>query len=239
MEIKAILFDLDGTLLPMDQDKFIGAYAKALAARMMQRGYEPKKFIESLWAGVGAMVKNDGSCTNNDAFWKAFCAIHGEKAMEDKPFVDEFYRTEFNQIQSSCGFTPEAKKLVEDLKKIGVKLVLATNPLFPEMATAHRIRWAGLSPEDFELFTTYDNSHFCKPNPKYYLEILEKIGCEPEECVMVGNDVSEDMIARELGMKVFLLTDCLINKEEKDIDLYPHGSFGELRGRLITWIEQR
>ena len=236
MTIKAILFDLDGTLLPMDQDKFIGAYAKALAMRMMQKGYEPKKFIDSLWAGVGAMVKNDGSCMNHDAFWKAFCAIHGEKVMEDKPFVEEFYRIEFNQIQASCGYTQKSKELIDELKGTGVKIVLATNPLFPEMATAHRIRWAGLAPEDFELFTTYDNSRFCKPNLKYYLEILEKIGCKPEECIMVGNDVSEDMIAEQLGMKVFLLTDCIINKEEKDINLYPHGSFEELRAFLLARI---
>lgn len=236
MAIKAILFDLDGTLLPMDQDKFISAYAKALATRMMQKGYEPKKFIDSLWAGVGEMVKNDGSCINNNAFWNAFCKIYGEKAMEDKPFVDEFYRTEFNQIQTACGYTPKAKYLIDELKEKEVKIVLATNPLFPEMATAHRIRWAGLQPEDFELFTTYDNSSFCKPNLKYYSEILEKIGCKPEECIMVGNDVSEDMIAEQLGMKVFLLTDCIINKEEKDIHLYPHGSFEELKKYLFTYI---
>ena len=236
MAIKAILFDLDGTLLPMDQDKFIGAYAKALAMRMVQKGYEPKKFGDSLWAGVGSMVKNNGKCLNKDAFWNTFCAIYGESAMNDKPFVDEFYRTEFNQIQTSCGYTPKAKELIDQLKETGVKIVLATNPLFPEMATAHRIRWAGLAPEDFELFTTYDNSTFCKPNLSYYMEILEKIGCKPEECIMVGNDVSEDMIAEQLGMQVFLLTDCIINREEKDIDLYPHGSFEELRAFLLARI---
>ena len=46
---------------------------------------------------------------------------------------------------------------------------------------------------------------------------------------MVGNDVGEDMIAQQLGMKVFLLTDCIINKEEKDIAKYPQGSFEELK----------
>ena len=236
MKIKAILFDLDGTLLPMDQDLFVKAYFKALAARLAPKGYEPQKLLESLWAGIGAMVKNDGSCINEVAFWKTFSAIHGERAMEDKPYVDEFYREEFNKVQTSCGFTPKAKELIECLKQKEVQLVLATNPLFPEMATAHRIRWAGLQPEDFCLFTTYNNSHYCKPNPKYYLEILEKIGCRPEECIMVGNDVEEDMIVTELGMRVFLLTDCLINKEEKDISEYPQGSFEELWAYLEELI---
>ena len=109
-----------------------------------------------------------------------------------------------------------------------MRIVLATNPLFPSIATESRMRWAGLAPDDFELYTTYENSSFCKPNPKYYEEILGKLGVSAEECLMVGNDVTEDMIAETLGMKVFLLTDCLINKENKDISAFVNGSFSEL-----------
>ena len=108
------------------------------------------------------------------------------------------------------------------------RVALATNPLFPAVATLSRIQWAGLNPEDFELVTTYENSRFCKPNPDYYREILGKLKLDGEECLMVGNDVGEDMIARRLGMKVFLLTDCLINKDNADISQFPNGSFPEL-----------
>ncbi len=45
---------------------------------------------------------------------------------------------------------------------------------------------------------------------------------------MVGNDVDEDMVAENLGLKVFLLTDCMISKGGAAIDKYPHGSFPEL-----------
>lgn len=233
MAIKAILFDLDGTLLPMDQDTFVRAYFKALAMKLIPMGYDPQKLQESLWQGIGAMVQNDGSDINESVFWKVFSEIHGERALLDKPSVDEFYKEEFNKVQSSCGYTPKAKALIEELKQYNKKLVLATNPLFPQMATEHRIRWAGLSPEDFCLYTTYNNSCYCKPNPTYYQEILDKIGCEPQECIMVGNDVTEDMAAQKLGMQVFLLTDCLINKENMEIEEFPHGDFEELRRFLI------
>lgn len=228
MGVKAVLFDLDGTLLPMDQEVFVKTYCKLLAVRLATRGYEPKQFVDCLWQGVGAMVKNDGSMTNEEAFWKVFTDIYGEEAMKDKPFVDEFYRTEFNQVQSSCGFTPSARKIIDEVKAGGKMVVLATNPLFPAAATENRMRWAGLTPEDFHYYTTYDNSSYCKPNLKYYQEILSKIGCEARECIMIGNDVGEDMIAEELGMQVFLLTGCLINTKEVDIERYPHGGFEEL-----------
>ena len=114
------------------------------------------------------------------------------------------------------------------LKENNYKLIAATNPLFPKVATFARLRWAGVSPDDFELVTTYEDSTFCKPNPKYYNEILQKLNLNPEECLMVGNDVGEDMVAKTLGINVFLLTDCLINKKGEDISVYPNGNFNDL-----------
>ena len=137
-------------------------------------------------------------------------------------------------MRTVCGFTTAAREVIDIVKRKGKIPVLATNPLFPSVATENRIRWAGLVPEDFAVYTTYENSHYCKPNPKYYLELLDKVGVKPQECLMVGNDVSEDMVAETLGMKVFLLTDCLINKGEKDISEYSRGGFEELKKYLSS-----
>ena len=145
---------------------------------------------------------------------------------------EEYYRTEFQKAREVCGFNPLAAEAIREIKAMGYQTVLATNPLFPAIATYSRLRWAGLEPEDFSLITTYENSRHCKPNPAYYRDILETLGLKAEECVMVGNDVTEDMIAQTLGIKVFLLTDCIINKENKDYSSYPNGSFPE----LITFI---
>ena len=85
---------------------------------------------------------------------------------------------------------------------------------------------------DFEGYTTYENSSFSKPNPKYYEELINRYSLVPDECLMVGNDVEEDMIAGTLGMHVYLITDCLLNKKNKDISEYDHGSFDDLRSFL-------
>ena len=233
MSIKAVLFDLDGTLLPMDQEEFVKAYLGLLGKRLAPKGYEFEKFIKVMWAGVGAMVKNDGTCSNEERFWKVFTEAFGEKSLEDKPFIDEFYHNEFNKVQAVCGFDPKAKEIIELVKEKGLLPILATNPLFPHTATENRMRWAGLEPEMFAAYTTYEDCHFCKPNPKYYEELLQKLNLKPEECIMVGNDVDEDMIPTEkLGMKGFLLTDCLINKSEQEIQKYPHGDFDALKKLL-------
>ena len=223
-----VLFDLDGTLLPMDLDRFVRSYFKKLADKLAPLGYEPQMLMKAVGTGIGAMSGNDGRKTNQEAFWEAFVNIYGEKAKADVPVFDAFYKNEFNEVQKDCGFNPESAQIVRGLKERGVRVVLATNPLFPAAATQNRIRWAGLVPEDFEFITTYENSSFCKPNLAYYEEILRKVGVSAQECVMVGNDVTEDMAAGKLGMQVFLLTDCLINKGMEDISAYPHGGFEEL-----------
>ena len=200
--LTTILFDLDGTLLPMDQEVFVKDYLNRLAAKMVPYGYDPQMLVKAVWRGTGAMV--EVNCET------------------------DFCETEFQECRHSCGFQPAAAETIRTLHAMGYRTVLATNPLFPPTATQSRVRWAGLTPEDFEFITTYDNSSFCKPNPDYYREILGKLGLNAGECLMVGNDVNEDMIAQTLGMQVFLLTDCLINKDGKDISQYPYGSFPEL-----------
>ena len=229
MKITTILFDSDGTLLPMDNDEFTKGYFKLLVKKLAPYGYEPQKLIDGIWSGTAAMVKNDGTKTNEQAFWEKFSEVFGEKALADKPLFDEFYKKEFQNAKAICGYNPKAAIAVHTIKEMGFRIALATNPIFPSTATESRISWAGFDPNDFELYTTYENIGYCKPNPEYYREIARRLGVSPEQCLMVGNDVTEDMeAAQKAGMSVFLLTDCLINKERKDISVYPRGSFEQL-----------
>ena len=229
-----VLFDLDGTLLPMDQNVFVKAYFGGLAKRLAPHGYDPEKLIAAIWKGTGAMVKNDGAKTNEAVFWDVFANIFGDSARADEPKFDAFYQEDFDKVSVSCGYNKKAKETVDAIKARGFRVALATNPIFPSIATEKRMAWAGVKVSDFELFTTYENSCYCKPDPRYYQAVVDALNVAPEECLMVGNDVGEDMIAQTLGMKVFLLTDCLINKEDTDISVYPHGSFDELLAYVDT-----
>ncbi len=226
--ITTILFDLDGTLLPMNEDLFIQAYFQVLTKKLIPHGYDADTLIAAVWAGTKAMVKNDGTSTNEIVFWKAFSSLLGEKCVQDLPVFDDFYRNEFQNVRANCGFDPSAKEVISALKGMGLKVILATNPIFPAVATHSRIRWAGLEPEDFAYISTYENSRFSKPNLQYYQEILDKLNLSSGECIMVGNNVEEDMIAGDLGMDTFLCPAYLINRQEKDISPYRQGTLQEL-----------
>lgn len=230
--IRNVLFDLDGTLLPMDMDEFTTGYFKLLVAKLMPLGIDGKELIGHIWAGTKRMVQNEGTRPNMDAFWEYIQDTFKDKTPEIRERCEDFYANEFDGGRQFCGYNDKVPGLVSDIKKAGYRIILATNPIFPDVATVKRTSWAGLSVDDFEGYTTYENSTFCKPNPAYFSEVCRRFGLEPKECLMVGNDAEEDVAAAKCGMQVFLITDCLVNKKNADISNIPHGSFDDLRNFL-------
>lgn len=234
MRPTTILFDMDGTLLPMDPDRFTAYYFRLLGELLREHGYDPRPIESAIWRGTAAMVRNDGSRPNEEAFWPAFFAAAGYPGRERelRQLLMLFYTDEFDSASVSCGYTPRAAETVAFCRACGWDLVVATNPIFPAEAMRIRLRWAGVDPDDFVRITSYENSTFSKPSPAYYREILRALGRTPEECVMIGNDVTEDMVAQTLGMRVFLLTDDLLNRDGLPLDPYPHGGYDELQAFL-------
>lgn len=227
-DITTLMFDLDGTLLPMDLEDFTNTYFSLLAKKAAPYGYEPKALVAAVWKGTKAMIINDGSRPNDQRFWEVFAGELGEKILELRPVFDRFYAGEFNGAKTAVRENPLAKRAVEAAKRAGYTVILATNPLFPLVGVATRLNWLGLSPEDFSHVTCYENCSYCKPNPMYYTQILERAGKRPEECLMIGNDVREDAIAAgKAGLSAYLITDCLENAGNDDISAVPNGSFAE------------
>ena len=103
MKQKTVLFDLDGTLLPMDQDAFTKGYFTLLVQKLAPHGYDPAALVDNIWAGTAVMVANDGTRTNEEAFWSKLVHIYGEKVRQDIPLFDAFYREEGSRSRSTGG----------------------------------------------------------------------------------------------------------------------------------------
>lgn len=211
---KAILFDLDGTLLPMDMKEFTEGYFVDLYKSARVPEIDIKDFIDIVWKSTYAMMKNDGSVTNRDAFWNSFAALTGYSAEEieeiDRKCLS-FYGNEFKASKRFCQDNPLAKKAVAVAREKAEKVILATNAIFPKVGQLSRLEWIDLKEADFDLITNYESGYYCKPNPKYFLDIMEKMNLKPEECLMIGNDEREDMLcASSVGIDCFLVTDTMI-----------------------------
>ena len=198
-------------------------------------GFEAKLAVRAVWAGTKAMMQNDGSCLNKVRFWEAFSEDMGltsEKLGIVEAECDKFYSNEFDAVKSVTKPNDISARIVRGMASKGFTVVLATNPLFPECAVETRLRWIGLSLQDFGLVTHYSNSTYCKPHPGYYREIFSKINKAPDQCLMVGNNPAEDMSVGELGAETFLVTDYLENATEADITAYKRGSLATLETHL-------
>ena len=186
------------------------------------------------WEGAAAMGKNDGETLNREVFWRAMNDVCGKDMRLFEDEFDEFYRAEFTAAKAATRENPCAAKTVALLRERGCRLIVATNPIFPKSATYARLRWAGLEPNDFDYITVYDNCSSSKPNLNYYYDICAVCGIKPEDSIMVGNDVDEDMCAAKLGFDTYLITDCLINRSEKDINRWKHGSFEDFYRLVVS-----
>lgn len=225
---KAIMFDLDGTLVPMDMKEFTEGYFVGLGKKLAPFNFEHKELVDAIWTGTAAMVKNDGSRTNREAFWETFEKITGKPGKEVDPYCLSFYENEFIEAKCFTQDNPLAKEAVKIAHEKAEKVVLATNPLFPMAGQITRLKWIDLTPEDFLFVTAYEDCVNCKPNPAYFLYVCEKAGVKPEECLMIGNDENEDMYAASsVGMDCYLVTDTMI-KSEKHPWQGPKGTFAEM-----------
>lgn len=215
--LKVVLFDLDGTLLPLDTDKFISIYLEKVTL-FSRNIIKPDLFFKSLMDSTEAMLKNNGNFTNEEVFMKNFLPAVGKDRDMMYSHFNDFYEQEFPKLKSllasSSDYSSWILKAIKELIDKGYTLVVATNPVFPEIAMKERMTWAGVLDFSWSLITSYENSSCCKPNIQYYVDICNKLNVSPNHCLMVGNDVQEDMVAGSIGMKTYLVTDFLIDRGE-------------------------
>lgn len=224
---KAILFDLDGTLLPVKDDDLAKKYVELLVQKFSHK-YDAKTFFHTLYTSIGKMVQNDGKESNEAVFWNYFSSVFGPVSKQDLEAFALFYEQEYLQLKEVCKENPYVREIIEAAKSSYEKVILATNPFFPRRAIVHRLEFAGLKEEDFTWITSYETSHFCKPNPSYYQEILSRFDLKPEEVLMVGNHKIEDGEASSsLGIECILVGDYLLPKDDLSTR-FPHYEMKDL-----------
>ena len=188
-------------------------------------GYDSKLVIKGIWSGTYAMLKNNGERTNQEVFWETFATFGLGEVETVKQQVDSFYTNEFKQVRKVLRGERNLRETIDGLKEKGYALTLATSPIFPLVAIKERLSWIGLTLEDFGVVTSYENCHFCKPQLGYYQEVLNRAGFSARESLMVGNDITDDMPAGDLGIQTYLVTDIPEHEQEGDRQRYSHGTF--------------
>lgn len=235
---ETIFFDLDGTLLPIDMDEFLGAYFKRLGQFVAEHGFDSDKIIAAVNAGVKSMLADDPRL-NEECFWETFEQMTGEDRATFDPLLMEFYGTAFDELGALVTPNPAAARILEVLKEKGYQLFLTTMPLFPRIAVEARLRWAGIEDASvFDRITTYDNSHAAKPHHAYFQENIDLAQGDVSRILMVGNNTREDLACCDLGADGFLVTDWLLDPIDYDYRDMKHGSLDDLLAFVETLPER-
>lgn len=213
--IRSVLFDLDGTLVHYEADDFLGPYLGGLGRRASHI-VDPRILSRQLMKSTQTMVRAaDPSRTCEQVFAQDFFSSLGAPEDQLQQVIEDYYAEDYPLIQQTVGILPhpDARPMVQSLIDRGYEVVIATNPVFPLPAIEERMRWGGVLGLPYKLITSYETSCFCKPNPDYYQEILDKISRRPEECIMVGNHMVEDMVASTLGITTYLVEDYVMGQD--------------------------
>lgn len=215
---KAVLFDLDGTLLRVNMSAFIPRYVDALAEFCADK-VKPKKFKKSLQGATRHLIyeAGDGHSTNEDRMIQYLKRELGLSEETLHSALEHFAKDGFDKLKETVRPISLAQKIISDCSATGVPLVLATNPVFPRFMVEGRMRWGGLNPDDFIYVSCFENSYHCKPQSGYFTDLTTLLKVEPQQCLMVGNDMSHDMAAADVGMTTFLVDTWMVD------DNLPHG----------------
>ena len=233
--MKALLLDLDGTLLDNPMDTFVREYLQALGTYLADR-VPPERLVPELLRATQVMAANDGSGpTNEELFASVFYPALGQERDQLEPVIRRFYGEEFPKLRRFTRPVPEARPLVQWAFDAGLQVAVATNPLFPRTAIEQRLEWAGVGVRDFPfaLVTTYETMHASKLDPAYYREILARLGRDPSECLMAGDDWGWDIVPTAgLGLSAWWVAPPGAEPPQSLPGLAGCGTLGELWGHL-------
>lgn len=206
--VRAVLFDLDGTLLDLDLRSFLRRYFVALehAATPLLPSSNASTlagFMEALHSSVGAMMEPHENRTNEDVFYEVLHARSGVDLRVHWPVFERFYAEVFPTLRDTAAPMPGGREAVLAARELGLGVAIATNPIFPMPAITQRLAWAGLDDLDLPVVTSYETMRACKPHAEYYRQVAAMLGVAPSECLMVGDDRALDLPAADVGMRTY------------------------------------
>ncbi|HVB09052.1 MAG TPA: HAD family hydrolase [Bacillota bacterium] len=203
--MKGILFDLDGTLLDIDGEAFLERYLDALAP-YLRPDMDPDAFRGKVMAAALPLITSDHlQGTVGDTFRAALADRLELPAAEVADGQRRLDSALGDVVAIPHAPRTTARLCVDAALDAGMRCAVATTPIYRPAVIHRRLTWAGLADYPWALVTTSENMHSCKPSPGYFREAAAKLGLQPADCIMVGDDPYQDGPSDEAGMRFHLV----------------------------------
>jgi HAD superfamily hydrolase (TIGR01549 family) len=208
--IKAILLDLDNTLIINPDDTFAKAYL-GLAEPFFSQ-YLGIATSRELLSGIVQTLSQprSGEVSNIQHIYNQFQHYTDAPLAKIQATLELFFQNVYPRLATCVAPIPFARDCVIALQDDGYAVVIATNPLYMKTAITQRMIWGQLPLENYALITHAENMHFAKPDPAYYAEIVARVGIEPDEALLIGdNPLNDIQAAQAVGLNTFHVADTL------------------------------
>ncbi len=204
--LKAVLCDLDGTLLDLNLNRFLyNHFSDQIRLISMVSGTPLVQSAFKFYAIMNELTAERTDQLSNGDFYKLRILEEFSLDLNDPVLSAPFshHQEHFAPLRLKRKLKTRpvagAHHFINTAKHLGLKLILATNPVNPLEISLMRLSWAGFSAQDFCYITHFDNCTRTKPHKEYYQSILEACNLLAEECIMVGNDPSIDILKISQG----------------------------------------
>lgn len=186
---KAVLFDLDGTLLNRDQS------VELFINQQYERLYELLSHIPKEQY-ISRFIELD----NHGYVWKD--KVYQQLISEfNIPSVtwEELLQDYVKQFKHHCVGFPHIHKMLEKLKNNKIALGLITNGY--DQFQMDNIKALDIE-KYFDVILVSEWEGIKKPNPQIFMNALEQLNVEPSESVFIGDHPENDVkAAQNVGMK--------------------------------------
>ncbi len=196
MDIDLVLFDLDGTLaVPTIGTRILSLVVEGYAEYVSERTGKDKNIVER--AVIRSLKElRVGVPGNKTIDWVFLERIASKIDFDPKDLysvTEDFYAEYFPRYRDYYEPAPNARKTLLELRKMGLKVGIATDPIVFMEGVKQRLNWVNIDDIDYCVVTAAQNSHYVKPHLEYYEETISKCKSTPEKTLMVGNTYEFDI----------------------------------------------
>ena len=230
------IFDLDGTLIKEDAKKSYEIFFEHLSSRFYEKfGIDKTMFISSMYNTIKAMDSIDGKENIEKQFFKVLHSLINVDISDISAQFEEFYNNEFDKVLEAYGGIPQTNEILNFLSKQNHNIIIATDPLLPEIAVTKKIKHANLNPNTFDFVTYNTNSNYTKSNNQFFIDLFKNLNLNPEETIVIGNTIPTDIPSFPVK-EVLIISESLYEKSVTDRQ-YTLVTYDELLNYILNYSQ--
>lgn len=196
-KLKALIFDVDGTLAETEKNGHLVAFNRAFIAAGLDWHWSEELYGKLLAVTGGKerikfyIEQYQSHLLSQDNLTHFINKLHQDKT--------EYYQQLL--AQGAIPLRPGVRRLITEARETGIRLAIATTSALPNVMALLKIFF---NPDWFEVIAAGDIVPAKKPAPDIYYYVLQKMNLKPEDCIVLEDSEHGLAAATKVGLKTIV-----------------------------------